>query len=137
MGMKIYFPGGKRVNAIYKGFTIKTDQPTENDGGGSATTPFDLFLASIGTCSGFYVLSFCQARNIPTEKIRLILNAKKNEETKIISKIVIEILLPEGFPEEYTDQLLRVTNKCAVKKNLQNPPLFDIYTKRVKRTETD
>ncbi len=53
MDMRIRFPGGKRVNATYKGFTIKTDQPTESDGEGSAPTPLDLFLASIGTCSGF------------------------------------------------------------------------------------
>ncbi len=135
MDMKICFPGGKRVNATYKGFTIKTDQPTEGDGEGSAPTPVDLFLASIGTCSGFYVLSFCQARNIPTEKIRLVLNAERNEETKTIGKVAIEILLPEEFPEKYTDQLVRVAEKCTVKKNLENPPLFEIHTKRETEAE--
>ena len=135
MDMRIRFPGGKRVNATYKGFAIKTDQPTESDGEGSAPTPFDLFLASIGTCSGFYVLSFCQARNIPTEKITLVLKAERNEETKTIAKIAIEILLPEEFPEKYTDQLVRVAEKCAVKKTLENPPLFQIYTKRETKTE--
>ncbi len=137
MDLRIRFPGGKRVNADYKGFTIKTDQPTESDGEGSAPTPFDLFLASIGNCSGFYVLSFCQARNIPTEKIRLILNTERNEKTKIVAKIAIEILLPEEFPEKYAEQLVRVAEKCTVKKNLENPPLFDIYTKRERKTETD
>ena len=135
MDMRIRFPGGKRVNATYKGFTIKTDQPTESDGESSAPTPFDLFLASIGTCSGFYVLSFCQARNIPTEKITLVLKAERNEETKTIAKIAIEILLPEEFPEKYTDQLVRVAEKCTVKKNLENPPLFEINTKRETKTE--
>ena len=135
MDMRVSFPGGKRVNATYKGFTIKTDQPIESDGEASAPTPFDLFLASIGTCSGFYVLSFCQARNIPTEKIRLVLNTERNEEIKIIRKVAIEILLPEEFPEKYTDQLVRVAEKCTVKKNLQNPPLFEIYTKRERKME--
>lgn len=135
MDMRICFPGGKRVNAIYKGFTIKTDQPIESDGEGSAPTPFDLFLTSIGTCSGFYVLSFCQARNIPTEKIMLVFNTERNEETKTIGKVTIEILLPEEFPEKYTNQLVRVAEKCTVKKNLENSPLFDIYTKRETKTE--
>lgn len=35
MDMRICFPGGKRVNATYKGFTIKTDQPVESGGEGS------------------------------------------------------------------------------------------------------
>ncbi len=92
-------------------------------------------VACIGTCSGFHVLSFCQARNIPTEKIRLVLKAKKNEETKLVGKVAIEILLPEEFPGKYTGQLVRVAEKCTVKKNLQNPPLFEIYTKRETKTE--
>ncbi len=135
MDMEISFPGGKGVNATYKDFTIKTDQPTDSGGEGSAPTPFDLFLASIGTCSGFYVLSFCQARNISTGEIRLVLNTERNEKTKIISKIAIEILLPKEFPEKYTDQLVRVAEKCTVKKHLENPPLFDIRTKREEKME--
>ncbi len=35
MDMRICLPGGKRVNAAYKGFTIRTDQPIESDGEGS------------------------------------------------------------------------------------------------------
>lgn len=93
-------------------------------------------VACIGICSGFYVLSCCQGRNIPTEKIALVLNAERNGETKIIGKVAIEILLPEKFPEKHTGQLVRVAEKCTVKKNLENPPLFEIHTKRETKTET-
>ncbi len=40
MDMKISFPGGKKVDADYKGFTIKTDQPRHEEGDGSAPEPF-------------------------------------------------------------------------------------------------
>ena len=50
MELTVTFPGGKKVNAEFKGFTIKTDQPQTNGGDGTAPSPFDLFLASIGTC---------------------------------------------------------------------------------------
>ena len=46
--MTVSFPGGKRVDAEYGGFTIRTDQPPQGGGEGSAPPPFDLFLASIG-----------------------------------------------------------------------------------------
>ncbi len=36
MDMEINFPGGKKVDAIYKGFTIKTDQPEHEGGEGTA-----------------------------------------------------------------------------------------------------
>ena len=71
MEMKISFSGGKKVDADYKGFTIKTDQPKHEGGTGSTPEPFSLFIASIGTCIGSYVLSFCQKRNIPTDNINL------------------------------------------------------------------
>ena len=73
MDMEIQFPGGKKVDALYKGFTIKTDQPKNEGGEGSAPEPFSLFLTSIGTCAGIYVLNFCQNRNISLRSRRVFL----------------------------------------------------------------
>ena len=69
--MRIYFPGGKKVFADDPGFTIATDQPVMGGEDGTAPAPFDLFMASIGTCAGIYVLGFLQQRGIPTDDTRL------------------------------------------------------------------
>jgi ribosomal protein S12 methylthiotransferase accessory factor len=69
--IQVSFPGGKRVDAQVGAFTIRTDQPTEGGGEGSAPAPYDLFLASLATCAGIYVLGFCQARGIPTDGLAL------------------------------------------------------------------
>jgi organic hydroperoxide reductase OsmC/OhrA len=66
MEMEVFFPGGKKVNSTYKGFTAKTDQSKNEGGDGTAPEPCDLFLASIGTCAGVYVVIFCQERGIDT-----------------------------------------------------------------------
>ena len=129
MEMEIVFPEGKKVDAFYKDHTIKTDQPKSSGGGGSAPAPFDLFIASIGTCAGIYVLSFCQERNIPTDKIKLILKTEKNEETKMITKIRIEIKLPSDFPEKYKKAVVKSAELCAVTKHIHNPPEFEIHSK--------
>ena len=60
----ITFPGGKRVDAQVGPYLIQTDQPKDEGGDGTAPEPFMLFLASIGTCAGIYVLGFCQSRGI-------------------------------------------------------------------------
>jgi len=130
MDMKISFPGGKKVDAEYKSFTIKTDQSKLNGGDGTDPEPFYLFVASIGTCTGFYVLSFCQKRKIPTEDIELILNINKNKETHMIDKIDIEIQVPENFPENYKNAVIKSAELCAVKKHLEKPPIIDIYVNR-------
>jgi len=129
MDMKIVFPGGKKVDAIYKGFTIKTDQSIKSGGNDSDPRPFDLFLASIGTCAGSYVLSFCEKRQISVNDLGINLKINKNEETKIIDKITMEIEIPSGFPEKYRKALIRAAELCAVTKHLNAPPTIDIYTK--------
>lgn len=128
-GIEVTFPGGKRVDAEYKGFTIETDQPVYAGGEGSAPAPFDLFLASIATCCGIYVLSFCQERGIPTEDASLVMKTEKNPETKMIGKISIEIKLPPEFQEKYRKAIIRAVDTCSVKAHMFEPPAFEIEAK--------
>jgi ribosomal protein S12 methylthiotransferase accessory factor len=53
MIMEVTLLGGKRVAARYRDFEIVTDQPAKHGGRGRAPSPFDLFLASLGTCAAF------------------------------------------------------------------------------------
>jgi putative redox protein len=128
MEMEITFPGGARVDATYKGFTIKTDQPPHGGGEGSAPPPFSLFLASIGTCAGIYVLGFCRQRGIPTENIRIRQSMTLDPATHMVERINLDIDLPQGFPEQYAPALIRSAELCAVKKHLEKPPAFDVQT---------
>jgi ribosomal protein S12 methylthiotransferase accessory factor len=128
MEMEIVFSGGKKVDARYNGFTIKTDQPAFGGGDNSAPAPFDLFLASIGTCAGIYVLSFCQQRGISTDGIKLVQRMFRDEVSNGIGTISIEIQVPPEFPEEYKAAVIRSAELCAVKKHIQKPPQFEIFT---------
>ncbi len=127
--MKISFPGGLRVDAEYKGFVIKTDQPVYSGGDGSAPSPFDLFLVSIAACAGYYVLAFCNERGIPTEKAAVVMKTGKNPETKRIEKLSIEIQLSSEFPEKYKKVLIKAVNDCSVKAHILNPPVFKVEAK--------
>lgn len=128
MDMKITFPGGKKVNAEYNGFTHKTDQPQDGGGENSAPQPFDLFLVSLGTCAGIYVLSFCQKRGIDTSAIELRQSMDADPRTHLIGQINIEIVLPAGFPEKYQAAVVQAAQLCTVKKHLENPPKFNLFT---------
>ena len=127
MDMEIFFPGNKKVHASYKGFLIETDQPAGNGGDESAPAPFDLFLASIGTCAGIYVLSFLQQRGLPVEGAGIVMTHERDPETKLVSKIALEIKLPAGFPDKYRDAVIRAAETCAVRRHLDNPPAFETF----------
>lgn len=126
MKMEVFFEDGKKVNARYNGIVIKTDQPLEAGGEGSAPAPFDLFLASIGTCAGIYVKSFCMQRGIPADDIRIIQSMDYDFEKGLIGKINLNIELPDTFPVKYKDAVINVANLCAVKKHLLNPPEIEV-----------
>jgi ribosomal protein S12 methylthiotransferase accessory factor len=128
--MTVSFPGGARVDAEHGGFTIRTDQSARNGGLGSAPQPFDLFLASIATCAGFYVKAFCDARRIPTDGLALRMDVERDHERHRVARLALEILLPEGFPEKHRDALVRAADQCAVKKHILEPPAIAIATRR-------
>lgn len=128
MDMLINFPGGAKVDAQYGHFTIKTDQSIYGGGNGDAPTPFALFLASMGTCAGIYVLNFCKQRGLETNNIRILQRIHRSESTHMVEKIDLIIQVPDSFPEKYRPSLIRAAELCAVKKHLENPPEFTIIT---------
>ena len=126
--MSVTFPGGKRVDASYNGFEIETDQAVDSGGDGSAPEPFDFFLASIATCAGIYILGFCQKRGIPHEGVRLVQSWERDEKSRRLATIRINIEVPPGFPEKYHKALVRAAAQCSVKKTMENPPDFIVET---------
>jgi len=127
MEMIIDFPGESRVDAHFGSFIVKTDQLPA----ATAPTPFATFLASLGTCAGIYVLGFCQQRGLPTEGIRILQRMHTDVSTGMVGKIDLEIQVPPSFPEKYLPSLVRAAELCAVKKHIENPPQFDVYTQVV------
>lgn len=125
MQMKIDFPGGAAVAAEFNGHRILTDQ-TVPLGTSSAPTPFDLFLASLGTCAGYYALRFCQERSLPLDGLGLSLSVERHPETRRLDAVRIEVKLPEGFPEKYRAAIVRAAQQCSVKKALADPPAVEV-----------
>ncbi len=133
MSMIITFPGGLKINAIYKGFTIETDQPKSEDGEGTAPEPFDLFLASIGTCAGAYIIRFLKTRNISPDGLQMRLDFIRDSSKKRVEKIIFKITPPKGFTEKYLPAIKTAINACSVKKHIENPPVFEVeFEKLVK-----
>ena len=126
MDIKVTLGDNLKVNAQINGHTVYTDQPTRAGGDNSAPAPFDIFLASIATCSGIYVKSFCKSRNIDTSKITLIQRHSFNQAKRLIDHIEIEVQLPDDFPEKYKPMIQNAINHCAVKKHMMDPPEFSI-----------
>ncbi len=125
MSMEIHFPGGRRVNSDYKGFTIKTDQSKKDGGDGTAPTPSDSFFASVGACMGLYARDFCDKRKIDPGQLKISLELLTHEKTHMVEKMMINIDPAPEFPQKYTSALIRAMDLCYLKKHFEQPPQFE------------
>ena len=91
----------------------------------SAPSPVDLLLAALGTCTSYYVLHFCQQRDIPLDDVFLSVDVERDQESKRIAKILLSINLPASFPEQYLDAIVKAASQCTVKEYLQDCPAIE------------
>ena len=128
MEITLTFPGNKKTLARVGDFEVLTDQPVMAGGDGAATTPFALFLTSIVSCAGIFLVHFCQKRDIPTDNIKIVQRVERNPETGRIDRISLDIVVPDDFPDKYRNALINTVDLCSVKKTMLDPPEFDVRT---------
>ena len=121
----ITLDGRRRVTAHIGGHEIRTDQPVSNGGEDSAPSPFDVFLASLGTCAGIFVQGFCATRGIDTSGIR-IHEWPHYDAQGTLKSVELAIDLPVDFPVRYREPLLRVIEQCSVKRAITAKPEFQV-----------
>jgi len=121
----VTLPGGRRVDAQVGAHVVHTDQPRSNGGEDSAPSPFDLFLASLGTCAGIFVQGFCAARGLPTDGIRIRERATFSDDG-VLAAVHLDLELPATFPEKYRAAVAKVAEQCSVKRAIAAQPAFTV-----------
>ncbi|WP_456269097.1 OsmC domain/YcaO domain-containing protein [Kushneria sp. AK178] len=126
MEIKVNYLDNLRQEAKFDDFTVLTDQPIRYKGDGSAPGPFDYFLASTVLCAGHFVRVYCNARDIPTENIRLSQNNIVDPDNRYNQIFRIQVELPSDLSEKDRTGILRSIERCSVKRVIQNNPEFQI-----------
>lgn len=126
MEIKVNYLENLRQEAKFDDFTVVTDQPIRYKGDGSAPGPFDYFLASSALCAAYFVRVYCNARDIPTENIRLSQNNIVDPENRYNQIFRIQIELPNDLSDKDRTGILRSIERCSVKRVIQNNPEFQI-----------
>lgn len=127
--INVSFGQGLQIQASVDKWEILTDQPVKDGGEDSAANPFQLFLASLATCAGYYALAFCKKRKINTHGLGLKILYTWDKKERRITRMDFEIKLPEDFPEKYHAALIRAVDACTVKKHLTQPPDMKVNIK--------
>ncbi|MFC2993105.1 OsmC domain/YcaO domain-containing protein [Halomonas tibetensis] len=126
MEIKVNYLDNLRLEAKFDDFTVISDQPIRYKGDGSAPGPFDYFLASSAMCAAYFVKVYCNARDIPTENIRLSQNNIVDPENRYQQIFKIQVELPEDISDKDRQGILRSIDRCTVKKVVQAGPEFQV-----------
>ncbi len=126
MEIKVNFLDNLRLEAKFDDYTVIADQPIRYKGDGSAPSPFDYFLASSAMCAAYFVKVYCNARDIPTDDIRISQNNIVDPENRYNQIFQIQVELPDNISDRDRTGILRAIDRCTVKKVVQEGPEFKI-----------
>ncbi|KKR31818.1 MAG: hypothetical protein UT63_C0059G0001 [Candidatus Gottesmanbacteria bacterium GW2011_GWC2_39_8] len=125
MEMTISYKEGEKFIASCRGHEITIDQPLDNGGKDEGPTPPELFIASLGSCIGVYVLAYCKNAKINTEGMAINVKWEKAKDPDRIGTIKVDIKLPEDVGKRKA-ALLKVAEHCLVHNTITHLPIIEI-----------
>jgi uncharacterized OsmC-like protein len=106
--------------------TIVCDQPVEAGGYDEGVTPPEFFLASLGTCAGYYAVQYLKARNLPTEGLQIRTAAGKEKAPARLDHFAIDVQYPAALTEKDREGVLASVHKCLIHNTLLHPPEINV-----------
>ncbi|MBI4677174.1 MAG: OsmC family protein [Elusimicrobia bacterium] len=124
--MEIKQAKGMKFSIRLRGHVLGTDMHKEDGGDDAGMNPIELLVGALAACIGTTIHIYCKMHQLPAEGI--VVNAVPTlaSDPKRIQTITLDITLPEGFPQEKRESILRVAHKCPVHKAFETPPEIDI-----------
>jgi putative redox protein len=120
---EIKYIDGKKFSATNRTHTIIIDQPKEGGGEDQGMTPPELFIDSLGSCIGVYVLGFCKNTGLDPIGMKIILDWEKaSDKPGRIQKISAKIELPNVDIGARKAALLKVAESCLIHETIKHQP---------------
>ena len=121
MELDVRYTGGVSFEAETRGHRIVCDQPQAKGGQDSGMTPPELLLSSLGTCAGFYALSYLRARALSSAGLTVKVTAEKAANPARLDQIVIVVDAPD-CPFEHEVGIQRAIKACLIHNTLSHSP---------------
>jgi putative redox protein len=135
MHVKVDYKGKLQFQAIARDHRVWSDQPLENGGEDAGMTPPEWFLASLGSCVGFYAVQYCQTRDLDTSGLTVEVSAEKTtDKPSRIDNIEIDLTLPLALEPKHQKGLEEAVNACLIKNTLTHSPQIATHLYTVSAT---
>jgi putative redox protein len=124
---EIKYIDGKKFSAQNRTHAVIIDQPEDNGGNDQGPTPPELFVDSLGSCIGVYVLAFCKNTGLDPSGMKIILDWEKaSDKPSRIKSISAKIDLPNTDVGPRKAALLKVAESCMIHETIKHQPEIKI-----------
>ncbi len=127
--INIEYTGELRCNAVHEpsGTTLITDAPVDNKGKGESFSPTDLVATALGSCivttMGIKGLDKGWDLKGTTVRVDKIMSA---DTPRRISKLVVELNIPDRFDEQEKKHLKNIARACPVHHTISSDTEIDV-----------
>jgi len=99
---------------------IWADEPRDNGGQDEGMEPFELLLASLGSCTAITVRMYADRKQWPLNSILISLSLAQDKDRKM-TRIHKRIELKGSLSAEQRARLMEIADRCPVHRLLLNP----------------
>jgi putative redox protein len=113
---------GMQFIATARTHKITVDLPESYRGNDTGPNPIELFIASLGSCIGVYVVSYLKAQSLPTAGLSVDITWEEEKSPARVGHIDAKITLPDGITPEQSVMALKAAEQCKIHNTLENKP---------------
>lgn len=129
MEIQVEHLGGVQFEIKARQHSIVSDQPAESGGFDEGMTPPELFLASLGSCAGYYAAQYLRKHKLATEGTLVRISAEKAKDPARLDNFRIEVEVPGEFSEKDREGIEEAIHHCLIHNTLLHPPTITLDVK--------
>ena len=130
--IEVSYLGRDRLRIEARGHELFTDQPVEDGREDTASTPTEIFVASLGACIGFYAERFLRRHGLSTDGLNVACDYRWAQNPHRVGEIDVTVDAP-GLSPGKRAAFERVIESCTVHNTVMKPPDVGI---RIASTQT-
>ncbi len=114
-----------KFNIRVRGHDVTSDLSEKDGGRDRGPSPAELLAGSLGACIAMMVQGYCQRHGYDGDT-GVSLTMELADNPKRIGRLVVDLELPKGVPEDKKEAIKRVAERCPIHETLKSAPSVDI-----------
>jgi len=109
-----YYKGDMLFESRMGRHSLLIDVPPVMGGHDRGPTPPEVFIASLGSCVGAFVVNYCNQAGVDTREMTVDVSFDKAEDPARLTNVKVTVKLPHGACGRRKEALRRVAEHCPV-----------------------